>query len=118
VGAYAQHLKGKNLNIKVLCVSPGGTQDTNVMDKMSWFNRKVMMPVFFKVMKTHSLETGAQRYVNALDLDESTSGSFYASPKGKLTGELSDNTALYPIFGNERLQRATFETLVEITSEA
>lgn len=118
-GAYAKHLKEQNLNITVLCVSPGGTRDTNVMDKMSWFNRKLMMPAFLKLLNKlghfHSLEVGAQRYVDALDLDESSSGKFYASPEGKLTGEMQDNTVLYPIFGNEELQKATFETLVTIT---
>lgn len=94
-------------SLRVVTVSPGGTSGTAGADKMSGMMRimmKVIMPIMATVGVMHNLETGTKRYVDVLTNDQFKSGIFYASPKGKMTGTLTDQTSIQPAFSNTTYQ--------------
>ena len=75
----------------VNAVSPGSTPDTNAIRNAPLYMRKIMVP-FFKVMPgmSHSVETGANRYIEASEFDSSVTGKFFASKQKKMTGPLTE----------------------------
>lgn len=88
----------KNPGIVVLCVSPGGTRDTNGFKAkaMPAVVRKVF-PIMMRLMSNfglfHSLDVGAKRYVDAVNgvdgYKSFASGAFVASAKGT-SGPVAD----------------------------
>lgn len=103
MGAMAR----QNPYLRVVTVSPGGTTGTAGADKMSGMMRvmmKVVMPVMAMFDVMHDLETGARRYVDVLTNNKFQSGAFYASPQGKMTGSLVDQTTIQPAFSNTTYQ--------------
>lgn len=93
----------RNPDMTVLCVSPGGTRGTNVGDAkaMSPFLR-VLFPVTMFLMGSvglffHSIETGAKRYVDAVngqgDFEKFASGTYVASAMGT-SGAVCDQAKL------------------------
>jgi NAD(P)-dependent dehydrogenase (short-subunit alcohol dehydrogenase family) len=94
-------------NMRFVTISPGATIGTEVLKDFPPLKKwvaGVLMPVlkFFGIM--HSLEKGAQRYVDAL-LDENSyrSGIFYGSKTGG-TGEVIDQVKFMPQLQNEKCQ--------------
>ena len=93
-------------DIRLVTVSPGGTRGTEVMKDLP-LPMKMMFKAMFIGMAvfgfSHSLETGAKRYVDVLTDENYKSGIFYASPK-KVTGPLVDQALLSNYFANENYQ--------------
>jgi hypothetical protein len=89
----------KHPEFRMVTVSPGQTEGTQVMKTLPWpmlmVLQWIVMPIQKALGMTHGVEMGAKRYVDVLTNDESyESGKFYASVKG-LTGELGDQAELY-----------------------
>ena len=63
-----------------------------------------MMPMMKALGKMHDLETGAKRYVEALNDEAFQSGVFYASKFPGVTGALVDQSAIFADIGNQAFQ--------------
>lgn len=118
--ALARRVTDRGLDIKVFAVSPGGTPGTNGPKYLPLSQRLiigVLSPVLKLAGQAHSVPVAASRYVEVLQRPKADSGRFFASPKEKGTGPLTDNTALYAHFRDEALQEAAFESLVQLTGQ-
>ena len=73
----------------VNAVSPGSTPDTNALRNAPFYMRNLMVPLF-KVIPgmSHSVETGAARYLEVADYGDEVTGKFFASKPKKMTGPL------------------------------
>lgn len=73
----------------VNAVSPGSTPDTDAARNAPFYMRRIMMPIF-KIVPgmSHSVETGAGRYIEASTFDDTVTGNFFASKPKKMTGPL------------------------------
>ena len=83
--------------IRFVTMSPGATTGTEGFDSLSLVRRTVMksmMRVMLALGKVHKIDVGAKRFVDALLNSAYSTGTFYASKKG-LTGEISDQSALF-----------------------
>lgn len=99
----------KNPNIRFITMSPGGTKGTAVMDDMSGIQKfmfkYIMMPFIMPMMgMAHSLETGAERFVNGINNGSLKSGVFYGSKKNVLTGVIVDQSEFFPDLNNTEYQ--------------
>ena len=99
----------KNPKIKFISVSPGATSGTEVMNDLPPLKRfmfkHVMFPIVMPLMgMSHKLEKGAKRFVDGITKDSFKSGIFYASKGEKLTGEMVDQSPLFPDLKNESFQ--------------
>jgi NAD(P)-dependent dehydrogenase (short-subunit alcohol dehydrogenase family) len=104
-------------------VSPGMTAGTNMLDSGSlpgWI--KIMMSPMVPMMSWtgvgHPLATGAKRYVDGacrrtdIFKREGSNGKFFASPKGfKLSGVLTDQAKIDPVYDNVALQDVAYEAI-------
>lgn len=118
--AFARRIVGRGQSIKVFAVSPGGTPNTNGPRYLP-FGQRVLVAMLTPILKlagqAHNVDAAAARYIDALQQPLAASGRFFASPKEKGAGPLTDNTALYPHFQDRGLQEAAYDTLVELTGE-
>ncbi|KXX69990.1 SDR family NAD(P)-dependent oxidoreductase [Flammeovirga sp. SJP92] len=92
-------------NIKFISVSPGGTRGTDGFNDMPFLQRimykYVGMPIIMPLLGlSHSLESGAKRFVQSINNEKLESGVFYASKKNVLTGPLVDQSPYYNGFSN------------------
>lgn len=94
----------KHPHIRFVTMSPGGTAGTNGMDDLPFFKKLMfkyvggsIMPLFGMM---HSVETGARRYLDALENLSFKSGHFYASNTGSPTGPVVDQVTIEPAFSN------------------
>ncbi|MEM7097487.1 MAG: SDR family NAD(P)-dependent oxidoreductase [Pseudomonadota bacterium] len=92
----------KHPHVRFVSMSPGGTTGTNGMDDLPFFKKLMfkhiggsIMPLFGMM---HSVETGARRYLDALENLSFKSGHFYASDKGSPTGPVVDQLTIDPAF--------------------
>lgn len=118
--ALARRLRERAVPVRLFVVSPGGTPSTNGVRYLPWFQRlmlRVLDPIMRAVGQTHDVESGAARYIAVLDRPASDSGRFFASPAGRNTGPLTDNTPMFPHFGDVELQDAALATLEELTDQ-
>ena len=98
----------KHPELRIVTVSPGGTSGTNIADDLNPFMRLLfkvfgssVMPLFGLM---HSVDAGAKRYVDVLNDDSFRSGVFYASKAPTLTGEVVDQSTIFPDLSNPRFQ--------------
>lgn len=96
-------------NLKFVAMSPGGTRGTEGNDHfpplLKFMMKYFMMPVVMPMMgMVHKLEVGAKRFVDGISEDRYKTGFFYASPKGKLSGEAVDQGAFFPVLKNTAFQ--------------
>jgi NAD(P)-dependent dehydrogenase (short-subunit alcohol dehydrogenase family) len=97
-------------DIKFVVMSPGNTGGTNAPDSlpppMKFMLKYVMMPVVFPLIggMIHSLAVGAKRFVDGISDDRYKTGVFYASPAGKLSGDVVDQSTFYPDLNNTTFQ--------------
>ncbi len=99
----------KHPELKLITVSPGSTKGTDAPNHLplplklliQYVMFPVVMPLFGMV---HPLETGAARIVHSLGDASIKSGRFYASPAGKVTGPLVDQSTVRPEMNNETYQ--------------
>lgn len=118
--AFARRIAGRAQGVKVLAVSPGGTPSTNGPRYLPLAQRMlvaVIAPIMRLAGQAHTADVAAMRYLDALKQPFEASGRFFASPREKSAGPLTDNTALYPHFRDHGLQEAAYDTLVELTGE-
>jgi NAD(P)-dependent dehydrogenase (short-subunit alcohol dehydrogenase family) len=102
--------------IRLLSVSPGGTQGTEAANSlpagMRFFYNRVYMPVLAPVFGlAHSLHTGAKRIVDGLVDTALMSGHFYGSRAKTLTGPLVDQSEIFSDIGNTAVQRNAAEAV-------
>ena len=106
----------KNLSVRFISMSPGGTKGTAVMDDMSGFQKimfkYIMMPFVMPMMgMAHSLETGAKRFVDGINNESLKSGLFYGSKENVLTGPLVDQSTFFEDLNNSEFQDHTHEAI-------
>lgn len=99
----------KNPEIKILTISPGNTQGTEVANSMPLpvrvLVKYVVMPVVAPLMgMAHSLPIGTKRIVDGLTDPSLKSGIFYASKADTLTGPIVDQSTILADFSNETYQ--------------
>lgn len=99
----------KHPNIKFISMSPGGTRGTEGMNDLPLIKRimfkYVGMPIFMPLMGlSHSLNKGAQRFVEGINNASFKSGVFYASKEGVLTGNVVDQSTIFPDLNNTTYQ--------------
>ena len=95
--------------LKLLTVSPGNTQGTEIAGALPAPARllvqRVVMPFIAPALGlAHSLEAGAGRIVHALTASNLQSGTFYASAGSKLTGPVVDQSAIFPDLADPAIQ--------------
>jgi len=104
ISALARQYPG----LRLLTVSPGGTQGTNAAKDMppvvSFIMDKIFMPMSGVLGIAHSLEKGAQQIVDALYNSALKSGEFYGAPEGKTIGPLTLQSTLFTDLASERVQ--------------
>jgi NAD(P)-dependent dehydrogenase (short-subunit alcohol dehydrogenase family) len=98
----------KHPGIRLVTMSPGGTSGTSAADAMAGpmglMMKYVMMPMMTIFGQMHALETGAKRYVDALQDDQYKSGGFYASEDGRMTGPIVEQATVFADLGNPAFQ--------------
>lgn len=99
----------RNPQLKLLTISPGSTQGTEVASVMPapvrFFMNHVFMPFIApKLGLAHSLQQGAQRIVKGLTDTNLQSGHFYGSKENTLVGALVDQASIFRDLGNETFQ--------------
>ena len=76
----------------VNAVSPGSVPATNFARNQSFFMRRVMMPVMGVVGSVFGMagpiSAASQRYIDAGNFDDNTTGHFFASAPGKAVGPM------------------------------
>lgn len=110
-GALARRLPdGSTVN----AVSPGATPETNAARHQGFMMQRVILPLMTRfggrVGIAHDLETGAGRYVEAIDFDDEVSGRFFASAPKKMIGPLQDLTE--PRISDQASQEAVWNVIV------
>jgi len=85
-------------HIRFVSMSPGGTTGTAGFDNLPFIKRVIFKHVGGILMPLlgmmHSVEKGAQRYVEGLLNPKFETGHFYASGKGSPTGPIVDQAAI------------------------
>lgn len=80
--------KGRTVN----AVSPGSAPSTGFSRNMPWIKRSVMVPVMKMIGPFFSMaapvSAAADRYLRVAEFDDETTGRFFASRPGKLSGPL------------------------------
>jgi NAD(P)-dependent dehydrogenase (short-subunit alcohol dehydrogenase family) len=97
----------------VNAVSPGSTPDTNALRNAPFSMRYLMVPIF-KVMPgmSHSVETGASRYLEVAAYGDDVTGKFFASRPKKMTGPLVEIQMDH--FDNPAGQRALWAVTTKV----
>lgn len=96
--------------IKFVVMSPGNTAGTNAPDSlppaMKFMLKNFMMPIVFPLLgnMVHKLEVGVKRLVDGIADERYKSGVFYASKKGKLSGDVVDQSTFYTDLKNTTFQ--------------
>ena len=99
----------KTPEIKFISVSPGGTRGTEGFNDMPFLQRiffkYIGMPIVMPLLgMSHSLEKGAQRFVDSISNIALQSGGFYASKEKVLTGALIDQSTIFKDLTNKQFQ--------------
>ena len=96
--------------LRLLTVSPGNTQGTEIASAMPapvrFLMQRIMMPIVAPLLGlAHPLEVGAGRIVAGLSDSSFQSGIFYASAEKKLTGPVIDHSQIFPELANLTVQQ-------------
>lgn len=99
----------KHQHIKFISMSPGGTRGTNGFDDLPAIQRFMFkyigMPFVMPLMGlSHSLEKGANRFVDGISNGSLKSGEFYASKANVLVGPVVEQSSIW-----SNLTNATFQ---------
>jgi len=106
----------KNSNIRFITMSPGATGGTDIMNDLKGFKKimykHIMMPFILPLMGiSHSLETGAKRFIKAINDSSLINGVFYASKTNKPTGEIINQNTFLTDFDNIDYQNNVNEAI-------
>ena len=109
-------LARRHPELRLVTMSPGNTQGTEIASSMPTPVRILMQHVIMPVVApllglAHSLPTGAGRIVNALVDPSYKSGIFYASEEKQLTGTLVDQGGIFADLRDPTFQRNAAEAL-------
>jgi NAD(P)-dependent dehydrogenase (short-subunit alcohol dehydrogenase family) len=99
----------KNPNLRLITMSPGFTSGTAVMNDLPFAKRimfkYIMLPIVAPLKGiVHKLEKGAKRFVDGIGDDSFKSGVFYASKPKRLTGQVVDQSTIFPDLNNSSFQ--------------
>jgi NAD(P)-dependent dehydrogenase (short-subunit alcohol dehydrogenase family) len=99
----------KNPNLRLVTMSPGFTSGTAVMNDLPFAKRLmfkyIMLPIVAPLKGlVHKLEKGAKRFVDGISDDSFKSGVFYASKPKRLTGQVIDQSTIFPDLNNSSYQ--------------
>ncbi|MFT6174425.1 MAG: NAD(P)-dependent dehydrogenase (short-subunit alcohol dehydrogenase family) [Cryomorphaceae bacterium] len=99
----------KNPNLRLITMSPGFTSGTAVMNDLPFAKRLmfkyIMLPIVAPLKGlVHKLEKGAKRFVDGIGDDSFKSGIFYASKPKRLTGQVIDQSTIFPDLNNSSYQ--------------
>lgn len=113
---WMSSLARKHKSIDFISVSPGATSGTAVADNIPLMMKFMFKYVMYQIVlplrgMVHSVEKGAKRYVEALTNTAYQSGSFYASPLGKVTGPLVEQQAIFSDLGNHTYQDNAYKAI-------
>jgi NAD(P)-dependent dehydrogenase (short-subunit alcohol dehydrogenase family) len=97
-------------NLRIITMSPGNTQGTEIANGMPTAVRLlmkyVMMPIVAPLMgMAHSLQTGASRIVAGLTDSTLKSGVFYGSGAQTLTGPVMNQSEIFPDLAHPAFQQ-------------
>mmetsp|Transcript_20682 Transcript_20682/g.24478 ORF Transcript_20682/g.24478 Transcript_20682/m.24478 type:complete len:309 (+) Transcript_20682:46-972(+) len=110
IGAlYVACLAKKHTQYHFLSVSPGGTSGTNIFNFLGPFGCCLRGFLNF-AGQMHSLDTGARRYVDAIQNDTYKSGQFIASKEGMI-GPVGNQSEIWSIFDDEHAQNCAYEAV-------
>lgn len=109
-------------DVKFISMSPGGTRGTKGFDDMPFLKRiffkYIGMPVIMPMLGlSHSLETGARRFVDGINNSSYKSGLFYGSKANVLTGKVVDQSTIFPDLENESFQDNAYEAIHRFISD-
>ncbi len=95
-------------NIRFVTMSPGGTSGTDAINKLSgpqkFFMTWIGMPLMPLFGMMHGLETGAKRYVDAINDAQYATGHFYASHDPYTTGDIVDQSTIFSDLSDHSFQ--------------
>jgi NAD(P)-dependent dehydrogenase (short-subunit alcohol dehydrogenase family) len=98
----------------VYAISPGSTPDTlGIRNAGSAFKWLLVPMVRLIPGMSHTPETAARRYLQALEFGTDISGQFFASPPKKFTGPLE--AIQYPHLHDRANQEAAWEAIVDVS---
>lgn len=107
---WMSSLARKHTNIRFISMSPGGTRGTQGMDDLPFIKRIFLKHIGMKIIMplmgmSHSLQNGAKRFVDGINNDKFKSGTFYASKKDVLTGNVIDQSTIWEDLSNPVFQK-------------
>ena len=102
-------LSRKYPDIRFVSVSPGATANTNVFSDIPAY-AFIVNNVLSRFGVFHSIETGAQRYIDVVYEDKYKSGSFYASEKWA-TGKIVDQVIHCSDLANKTFQDNAYKAI-------
>jgi NAD(P)-dependent dehydrogenase (short-subunit alcohol dehydrogenase family) len=113
---WMSELARRHSHLRLLTVSPGNTQGTDVFRDFGTLMRplmnRVLMPhVFPKLGLAHPVSAGAERLVDATVREDLESGKFYASAGNTLTGPFVDQAGIFPEFADPTIQGHAYEAV-------
>ncbi|WP_315836159.1 hypothetical protein [Bradyrhizobium prioriisuperbiae] len=106
--------------LRLLSVSPGGTQGTEAANAlpggMRFFYNNIYMPVLAPLFGlAHSLPIGAKRIMDGLVNPSFKSGHFYGAKANTLTGPFVDQSEIFADLGDATVQRNAAEAVHRFT---
>ncbi|MBV8195724.1 MAG: SDR family NAD(P)-dependent oxidoreductase [Candidatus Dormibacteraeota bacterium] len=105
IGAlWMAHLARQYPDLRFVTVSPGNTTGTEAAAGASPPLRFVAKHVMPHLSISHGVEVGAKRLVEGVTDPKLSSGVFYASAAGKLTGPMVDQAEIFPDLANPAYQ--------------
>lgn len=96
-------------SVRFVTMSPGGCSGTAVADGLPFWKRTLLtlaVPIMVYLGIMHTACSGAKRYVDALvEHEKYTTGGFYASKLGRLSGEVIDQSTISATYRNLLFQK-------------
>lgn len=99
----------KHPDIRFVSMSPGSTRGTNGGNDLPFLKRIFMKHIGMNLLMpllgmAHSVEKGANRYVEGINNSKFKSGIFYGSKENSVTGQLVDQSTIWNVFSNHTFQ--------------
>jgi NAD(P)-dependent dehydrogenase (short-subunit alcohol dehydrogenase family) len=102
--------------IRVFAISPGSVPATNFGHNQSFVFRRILLPLMSSIGRVMGVaapvSAGANRYISAVDMPDSDNGKFFASPTGKMIGDLTEQKTEYLL--DETKRKSAWNTIVEL----
>ncbi len=103
--------------IRVFTVSPGSVPGTDFGRHQSFVLRRIMLPLMDSLGRVLGIgapaSAGSNRYISAVDMPDEDSGKFFASPSGKMTGQLTEQKTEYLL--DETKRNSAWNTIVKLS---